>query len=166
MGPQRLVRWYGAIPKDMLFQDPRLCFDYSWPLLLTGHYTEAAELLDHVEGIAQEFPAFLGEIMTAQAYLARAQGQHARMIERSEHARALLPPESVVSRGVVAINLGLAYWHLGEMEATEEVLEEAIETNRASGNHYALITAIILQGRVLAVRGQLRSAAKKCETGY
>jgi LuxR family maltose regulon positive regulatory protein len=127
---------------------------------LTGQYTRAAELLDHVEANAQENRAFLGEIMTAQAYLARVQGQHKLMIDRSVRARALLPRESVNSRGVVAINLALAYWHLGEMEATEEVLIEALESNRASGNHYAYITAVILQGRVLAVRAQLRSAAK------
>jgi LuxR family maltose regulon positive regulatory protein len=156
-----LVRWYGAIPNDVLLSDPKLCFDYAWPLMLTGHYGEATELLEHVEGIAQEIPSFLGEVMAAQAYLARAQGQHARMLERSERARALLLPGSVNSRCLVAINLGLAYWHLGDMESTEGVLGEALDTSQASGNHYALITAIILQGRVLAVRGQLRAAAKK-----
>ncbi len=156
-----LLRWFGALPEDVLRSDPQLCFDYAWPLLLTGHYDEATELLAHVEGIAREIPTFLGEIMTAQAYLARAQGDHARIVERSERARALLPQESVHSRCLVAINLGLAYWHLGDMEATEEVLGEAIETSRATSNYYALTTAIILQGRVLAVRGQLRAAAEK-----
>ena len=155
-----LVRWYSALPENILLQDPRLCFDYCWPLLLTGQYDRAAELLDHVEALAQDNRAFLGEIMTAQAYLARVQGQHELMIDRSIRARALLPRESVNSRGVVAVNLGLAYWHLGQMEATEEILIEALESNRASGNHYAYITAVILQGRVSAVRGQLRSAAK------
>jgi LuxR family maltose regulon positive regulatory protein len=155
-----LVRWYAALPEDILLKDPRLCFDYCWPLLLTGQYTRAVELLDHVEGIAQDNRAFLGEIMTAQAYLARVQGKHELMMDRSVRARALLPRESVNSRGVVAINLALAYWHLGQMEATEEVLLEALESNRASSNDYAYITAVILQGRVAAVRAQLRSAAK------
>jgi LuxR family maltose regulon positive regulatory protein len=156
-----LVRWFGMVPKDVLMQHPQLCFEYTWPLMLTGHYKEAAELLDHVELLAQDIPPFLGEIMAAQAYLARAQNQHDRMVERSERARTLLPADSLNSRSLVAINLGLAYWHLGDMEGTEKVLKEAIATSQASQNHYALITAIILQGRVLAVRGQLRSAEKK-----
>jgi LuxR family maltose regulon positive regulatory protein len=154
-----LVRWYSALPENILLQDPRLCFDYCWPLLLIGQYARAAELLEHVEALAQENRAFLGEILSAQAYLARVQGQHELMVDRSLRARALLPRESVNSRGVVAVNLGLAYWHLGQMEATEEVLYEALESNRASGNHYAYITAVILQGRVSAVRAQLRTAA-------
>jgi len=155
-----LVRWYGAIPREVLLSNPRLCFDYCWPLLLTGHYDEAAELLTHVEQIAQGMPPFLGEILTAQAYLARAQGNHALMIERSQRARKLLPKESVASRALVAINLGLAYWHMGNMEAAEDVLQEALEASGLSGNYYGVITAVIFQGRVLAVRGQLRKAAE------
>jgi LuxR family maltose regulon positive regulatory protein len=155
-----LVRWYGAIPREVLLSNPKLCFDYCWPLLLTGHFEEAADLLAHVEQMAQDIPPFLGEILTAQAYLARVQGDHALMVERSQRARALLPKESVASRALVAINLGLAYWHMGQMEATEEVLPEAIEASQATGNHYGLMTAIILQARVLAVRGQLRQAAE------
>jgi LuxR family maltose regulon positive regulatory protein len=153
-----LVRWYVAIPREVLLSNPRLCFDYCWPLLLTGHYEEAAELLTHVEQIAQDIPPFLGEILTAQAYLARAQGNHVLMIERSQRARKLLPKESIASRALVAINLGLAYWHMGNMGATEEVLQEALEASRLTGNYYGAITAIIFQGRVLAVRGQLRKA--------
>jgi LuxR family maltose regulon positive regulatory protein len=156
-----LVRWYGSIPREVLIKDPQSCLDYSWPLILTGHYQEATELLDHLEKISQENPTFLGEIMTAQAFIARATGQHAHMVNRSERARRLLPKESVVSRGIVAINLGLAYWHRGKMQATEEVLVEAIQASQASGNQYALITAIILQGRVLAVKGKLKAAAEK-----
>ena len=155
-----LVRWYGSIPKEVLFEKPRLCFDSCWPLLLTGHFEEASELLAHVEMIAKDVPAFLGEILTAQAYLARAQGDHALMVERSQRARRLLPKSSVASRGLVAINLGLAYWHQGNMEATEEVLPEALEANQDTGNHYGVITTMILQGRVVAVRGQLHRAAK------
>jgi len=46
------------IPRDVLLSNPRLCLDACWPLLLTGHYQEAAELLAHLEKIAQDMPAF------------------------------------------------------------------------------------------------------------
>jgi LuxR family maltose regulon positive regulatory protein len=82
------------------------------------------------------------------------------MIEKSQRALALLPKTSVTSRGLVAINLGLAYWHLGDMEAAEDALEEALEAGKASENHYAVLTALIFQGRVHAVRGQLHKAAE------
>jgi LuxR family maltose regulon positive regulatory protein len=56
------------------------------------------------------------------------------------------------------MNLGLAYWHMGQMQAAEEVLAEALEASQATGNHYAALTCLIFQGRVLAVRGGLHQA--------
>jgi LuxR family maltose regulon positive regulatory protein len=45
------------------------------------------------------------------------------------------------------------------MAATEAVLAEALETAQTTGNVYAALTAMIFQGRVLAVRGKLHQAA-------
>ena len=56
------------------------------------------------------------------------------------------------------MNLGLAYWHMGQMQAAEEVLAEALEAGQATGNYYAALTSLIFQGRVFAVRGRLRQA--------
>ena len=148
----------------MLLSNPKLCFDYCWPLLLATQYDVAAPLLERVEQAAKDIPEFLGEVFAAQAYLARGQGDHALMVQKSQQALALLPENSIHSRGIVAVNLGLAYWHMGQMKAAEEVLAEALEAGRATGNHYAALTALIFQGRVLAVRGQLHQAAKYFES--
>ena len=155
-----LMRWFGKFPQEVILANPRLCFDYCWPLLLTAQFETAAPLLDHVEKFAQEIPPFLGEVLAAQAFLARGQGDNARMVERSQRALKLLPKDSNNSRCLVSINLVLAYWHMGQMEATEQVLDEAIETSQAIGNTYSLMTAIIFKGRVFAVRGQLHQAAE------
>lgn len=155
-----LVGWYRRIPEDVLLSDPRLCFDYCWPLLLVGQFEAASPLLDRVEQAVQGKPVFLGQVAAAQAYLARAQGDHPRMVEMSERALALLPKSEVISRGLVAVNLGLAYWHMGKMREAEGALAEALEAGQATGNHYAVLTAIIFQGRVFAVRGHLRQAAE------
>jgi LuxR family transcriptional regulator, maltose regulon positive regulatory protein len=138
--------------------DPKLCFEYCWPLLLAGQFDAAALLLEHVERLAQGVPEFLGEVLTAQAFLARGQGENPRMVEKSQKALGLLSKSSVNSRGLVALNLGVAYWHMGRMEDAERVLVEAREAGEAIGNTYGVMTAIILQGRVHAVRGQLHQA--------
>lgn len=154
-----LVRWYGALPQEMLLADPDLSFNYAWPLLLAGQYETAAPLLERAENMAQQMPEFLGEVLAGQAYLARALGDHALMIERSQRALQLLSKSSVNTRAVVAVNLGLSYWHMGKMAEAETALAEAIQTGQASSNYYAVFTALIFQGRILAVRGQLRQAA-------
>ncbi len=155
-----VISWFQSIPEEILLSNPRLCFDYCWPLLLASQYDQAAPLLQRLEEAAQNIPPFLGEIYAAQAYLARGVEDHARMLERSTQALDLLPKNSINSRGIVAVNLGLAYWHMGRMRETEDVLAEALEAAQATGNHYAALTALIFQGRVLAVRGQLYQAAE------
>jgi LuxR family maltose regulon positive regulatory protein len=53
---------------------------------------------------------------------------------------------------------------MGQMGAAEKVLAEALEAGRATRNHYAALTALIFQGRVLAVRGQLYEAKEYFES--
>jgi LuxR family transcriptional regulator, maltose regulon positive regulatory protein len=154
-----LVGWYNRIPEDRLLADPGLYFNYCWSLLLAGQFETPGRLLERAEQAMQAEPALLGQVAAAQAYLERARGEHACMIEHSERALALLPKSEVGSRGLVAVNLGLAYWHMGKMQAAEGTLTEALEAGQATGNTYAVLTAIIFQGRVLAVRAQLKQAA-------
>jgi LuxR family maltose regulon positive regulatory protein len=155
-----LVGWFAALPQEMIWADPRLGFETCWPLLLAGEFEQAAPRLAHVEQMAQGMPEFLGEVLAAQAFLARVRGEHERMQELSQRALALLPKSSLGSRGVLAVNLGLAYWHMGRMADAELILAEALEAGRAIANHYVVFTAMIFQGRILAVRGRLRHAAE------
>ena len=153
-----LINWYQMFPQDYLQANPRLWFDACWPLLVIGHYDEAEPILMALEPAVKGHPAFLGEIYTAQAYLARGVGDHRRMMERSQLALEYLSQESLVSRSIVTLNLGLAYWHNGQMEEAAEALSEAYQTAKTTGNLYAALTATIFQGRVHAVRGQLYQA--------
>ena len=153
-----VLAWFKPLPEAYLLSNPMLCFDYCWPLLLSSHYEQAAPLLERLEGAAQEMPPFLGEIYAAQAYLARGLGDNVRMVERSQRALERLPQSSLNSRAIVAMNLGLAYWHQGRMDMAEETLSEAMESARLLGNQYAVLTSLIFLGRVFAVRGQLHQA--------
>lgn len=159
-----LIGWFQSLPEEILLSNPQLCFDYIWPLLLASQYDLADPLLEHVEQAAKDIPAFLGDVYAAQAYLARGVGDHERMVERSQQALALLPKSSLNSRCIVALNLGLAYWHMGEMHEAERILADALEAAQATDNHYAALTALIFLGRVFAVRGQLHQAAKHFES--
>lgn len=154
-----VIGWFQALPEEMILSSPRLCFEYCWPLLLAGQFDVAGPLLDRVEKSAGGNPAFLGEVYAAQAYWARSLNDHPRMIEKSRKAMNLLPKDSANSRGIVALNLGLAYWHMGDMRAAAEILPELLEVGKATENTYALLTALIFIGRIHAVRGQLHRAA-------
>ncbi|MBN1265623.1 MAG: tetratricopeptide repeat protein [Anaerolineales bacterium] len=155
-----VINWFEQLPWSLLQADPKLLFDYCWPLLLASRYDRVEPLLTQLEQMAGEFPAFLGEIYAAQAFLARGLNDPVRMVERSQRALQLLPESAAHSRGIVGFNLGLAYWHQGCMQKSEQVLTEALQAARKTENHYAALTAEIFLGRVYAVRGELQRAAE------
>jgi LuxR family maltose regulon positive regulatory protein len=153
-----LLSWFNRLPKDVILSQPRLCLEYSWPLILSGQFKEAAFYLTHAEGAAQDTPAFLGQVLTAKAYLTRAEGNHVQMMDFSHKALSLLPKSDVNSRSIVTTNLGIAYWHSGNMHAALDALREAHDTAQVTGNRYAALTALVFQGMTFAVQGQLRKA--------
>jgi len=71
---------------------------------------------------------------------------------------ALLPESDLRARGILAVNLGLLYWHEGQLREAEQVLSEVESAARQTGNAYALFTAQIFQARTLASQGKLHRA--------
>lgn len=157
-----LLGWFGKLPREVAGADPRLCMVYAWAALLASQLDLAGQLLEHAEGLAQPGTHFLGQVAAAQAYLARSLGDNPRLIEKSRQALSLLPETDLTTRGLVAINLGLAYWHEGRLEEAEPVLLEAREASGRVSNHFVVLTAQVFLARTLAARGKLRQAEAMC----
>jgi LuxR family maltose regulon positive regulatory protein len=156
-----LLNWYSQIPDEVICSNPDICLDYAWPLILSGQFEGAESYLKHAEELSGDAPTRLGEVITAQAYLARSQGDHHRMIELSLQAQSYLSKEDIDSHCLISTNLGIAYWHSGQLSEAESALRDALYTARATSNHYAESTALIFQGMTMAVRGRLREAAQR-----
>ena len=154
-----MLRWFSKIPVESILAKPEYCLTYAWPLLLASQLNESEMFLNTAEELAAGQPKLLGEIAAAQAFLAQSKGNEQQMVRYSERALSLMPKTDVSSRSVVAMNLGIAYWHYGEMEKAEQRLNEAATAARQGGNKYAELTALFFIGRVHAVRGHLRQAA-------
>ena len=154
-----LLSWFERIPGEIVRADPGLSFTCAWPLILAGQLELAEALLGIAESAAQDDPPFLGAVLTAQSNLARMRGDLPRTIDLSRRALDCLPESDLIDRSLLALNLGLAYWHTGQNNAAEKALLEAQRTAQACGNVYALLTATIFLGRVHAVRGELHQAA-------
>jgi len=158
-----LLGWLSKLPMEFLNSQPELYLIYAWVVMLAGHFDQAQPILEQMEHSTQGPPELIGEIAAAQAYLAQTLGDGKRLIEMSHKALALLPEDNLTKRGLVALNLGIAYWHLGRLAEAEPVLEEANLAARRTGNTYGEMMARILQGRTLAVRGKLHQAAATLE---
>lgn len=154
-----LIGWCKKLPEATVHSQPSLSVSYAWALILASQFGPAEAILERVEREAQNEPVTLGQVAAAQAYLARAKGDNPRLIQKSEQALALLPETDLAARSLVALNLGLTYWHAGRLDDAERALHEAQEKSQRSGNYYALLSAQVFLARTLATRGRLRQAA-------
>jgi LuxR family maltose regulon positive regulatory protein len=158
-----LLDWFGQFPDEVIRSDLGLCIDYIWTLILAGQNEFAESLLVHVEALTADMPEYHFSIYSARAYLARTKGNISETIEMSERALELIPVDDKSTRGILAINLGIAYWHKGQMDQASQALIEAQKAAQETGNVYAQMTAIVFLARVQAVGGNLRQAAGMLE---
>jgi LuxR family maltose regulon positive regulatory protein len=158
-----LLGWFRALPDDALRASPKLCYEYSWPLILAGQITAAESYLGQAEQSVHDDAFLLGSIAAAQAYIARARGDGRRTIELSQRALSLLPSDAATQRSVVAVNLGIALWSSGQLAEAEQALEEADRTAQQSGNTYARLTALNFLGAIRAAWGRLHQAAESLQ---
>ncbi|MBC8450567.1 MAG: hypothetical protein H8D78_22765 [Chloroflexi bacterium] len=101
-----LLGWLQALPAEVVRVRPQLCLTYGWALILTGQLDAAESYLGQAEGAAQDDAALLGDIVSAQAFIARIRGDDSRTIELSQRALSLLPQDDLSARSIVAVNLG------------------------------------------------------------
>ena len=156
-----LTSWLEQLPRPLTLSQPGLCINYAWALLLAGKYDLAGPVLDQAQKLAQPGSVFLGQVVTAQAYLARSVGNNERVIETSRLALSLLTDDDLTSRGNLLMNLGMAYWHTGHLDQAEPALVEAQEKSARSANLYAQLTSELFLARTLASRGLLHQAAER-----
>ena len=154
--------WFQALPDEVVYARPRLCYEYSWPLILSDQIDAAEPYLARAEQVAleNEITPLLGEIAIAKTHIARARGDSAQVIELSEQALSLLPQDELSGRSIVAVNLGLAQWYRGRLAEAEQALLEAQRAGRGSGNEYVRWTAVLFLSRIQTARGQSRHAAE------
>lgn len=158
-----LLNWCHLLPFEIIRSSLELCLIQSWAALMTSHFDLAETVLERAEQLTLPGSALQGQVASAQAFLARAQRDSARAIEKSEQALALLPETSLAIRGNIAMNLGLAYWHEGRLAEAEPILRQACDLCDKAGNRFALLTAQIFLARIPAVQGKLHQAAQMCE---
>jgi LuxR family maltose regulon positive regulatory protein len=154
-------RWCQAFPEGELHARPQLCLDYAWTLILTEQFDAAEPCLAVVEeaGQASGNRAWLGGVATARAHIARVQGDGAAALAFSERALALLPEDDLSSRGIVAVNLGIAQWYRGRLAEAEVALAEAQRAAHASGNAHVEFAARLFATRIVVAQGHLGQAA-------
>ena len=108
-----LLGWLKALPDEVVRSRPQLCRDYGWALTLTGNLDAAGPYLDCAEGASRGDDEHLGQVIVAQAYLARAFGDYSRAITLSRQALKLVAERDILHRSLVTFTLDFALLNAG-----------------------------------------------------
>ena len=155
-----LLHWCHALPDEVLRANPVLCLDYSWSLILAGRHDAAEAYLQHVEQVAHDDVALLGETLSAQAQIARTKGDYAHTIELAQRALSLLPQTDPQPRSLAALTLGLAYSDCGNMLEAEQSFLEADRAAQQAGSNSVRLMALAFLSAIQVARGHLHRAAE------
>jgi LuxR family transcriptional regulator, maltose regulon positive regulatory protein len=165
-----------ALPEELLRSRPRLCIAYAWALLVTGQ-SKAAELrVQNLERMVdaevsvppdeseialsnKELDSFSGEAAAVRSFIVRNRGDVPLSIEFSRRALELLSEDNLTLRGIVALNLGSAYWMSGDLAAANTAFTEAITTSQRADNPFAVLLAMRGLAELQVLEGRLHRAA-------
>lgn len=153
-----LLGWYGRLPEPVLRSNTALCLAYAWPLILSSQVEKADAVLAWAEPSIRPGTLDEGNLYAAHAYLARSRGDHAAVIHASERALDLLEKANPSVASTLSVNLGIAYWHQGMLDETEQIMSVAQRDALQTGNRYGALTAWFFRIRAQASRGLLRQA--------
>lgn len=171
----RLLRWLGALPEDVLRRRPRLCIYHAWALNISGNFIARDECLDQVEqylaqgesGNSAQESHLHGLLYTLYGIIACMAKDPESAIAWSERAMDQLPDDEKVWRSVVYRNLGMAYLLADQSSAAQEAFARSLDMSAQAGSiymnlvvHYELAEQLIVQGELYKAENLCRQALR------
>jgi len=155
-----VMNWFEALPKDVLRSDPRLYSQYCGALVFAGQLDTADDALAYLDQKAGRDPALQGEVASLRAAMAGRRGDVARLVEEAEKALSLLPLDSYEARGRASSELGMVRYYAGLLDEGADLLVQACEAAKQSGNAWTAANALGWAGRAYWMKGNLSRAAE------
>jgi LuxR family maltose regulon positive regulatory protein len=162
-----LLRWFEALPDEVIYSRPQLCLIHAWVLANCGQMDGASQRLDHLETSpdgGDEARALWGEAATVRARMAVIRGDTEQNIHLSQKALALLPADAPL-RSDVLLDLAFAHSSSQDFDAAEAAFADAIALSRDVGNLRAALMATYYLADIQMGRGQFHQAVQRCHQG-
>lgn len=155
-----LLEWITALPEATLRAHPRLVTIQAWALMADGQ-REAAEACAQavLDTAAPENTELIGEAEAISAIITALHSNVPRTIELAQRALLHLPASDRFLRGLVALQLGLAYDTAGRLSEAGQSYEDAAAIGRAAKLSFIRLMAATQLADLKVVQGQLRAAA-------
>lgn len=167
-----LLTWLASFPPEQIRTRPQLCLIQAWALFFRGKLDAAEqwvqEAVDKLEISIDDLPKanevanpethnLLSQMMALLAQISLIHGDIAQAVALSHQALEELPDDEAALRGMVALNLGTAYWVQGDVEAANRAMAEVRAISRASDHVTALLTTTNL-AEIRRIQGHLNQA--------
>jgi LuxR family maltose regulon positive regulatory protein len=155
-----LLEWITALPEETRRAHSRLLTIQAWALMADGQ-SEAAEACAQgvLDTTAPENTELIGEAEAIGAIITALHNNMPRTIELAQRALAHLPASDRFLRGLVALQLGLAYDMAGRVAEAGRSYEEAAAIGRKANLTFIRMMAATQLADLKVVQGQLRAAA-------
>jgi LuxR family transcriptional regulator, maltose regulon positive regulatory protein len=154
-----LLKWFQAIPDEILRSRPRLYSQYGNVLVTAGQLEAAENVLSYLETTAQQDAGLLGEVALFRAILAKERDDVPNQIEQLQKALLLLPSNETAYRARASYLLGLIEYNAGQLEEAQSLLTDAYRKASEAADYWVWARAASHLGMTLWLRGKLQSAS-------
>jgi LuxR family maltose regulon positive regulatory protein len=181
-----LRRWLAALPDELVFSRPQLCFFHAWNLFSSGQLDAAEKTLQAAEiafgsgaDRANQTPStgwdelsgadrttLMGRAAAMRAYLALYRGDVEGTMRYARLSLDNLPDRDLTWRSTAAIALGDALDISGETEAAYQARSDAIVTSKRTGDPYLSLIVNLKVVATLRQQGKLEQVREICQQQF
>ena len=157
-----------SVPRERRASLPWLGVAHAWGLAYAGHMEKAAMELSLAEKQAaalanEERSRLTGHTTAVRAYLAWSNGDQREAVTYAEEAANLIPPEEIAVRALNLTTLGNALCQYSPDPHAFEVLTQAMQLARQSGQAHVFMMAATAMAYACVISGYFHRAHAVCE---
>ena len=169
----RLLRWLGALPEEVLQRRPRLCIYHAWALNISGDFQTRDKCLRQVEKHLEQFDqkssaqqqSLRGMLYAMYGIIACMAKDSQSAIEWSKRAKECLQDDEAVWRSVVYRNMGMAFLLADQSTAAQQAFASSLDVSAQAGSIYMSLVVHYELAEQLIVQGELYKAEHLCRQG-
>jgi LuxR family maltose regulon positive regulatory protein len=157
-----VLRWIQSLPPEWVRSRPWLRLVYTWALMATFQVPAAEAQVRELERELEREPdpELVGHIETLRGLITRIGGDTEGALALYRRAEEHLPEDDLISRSILAMELGFTSMLAGDFAAAAEAFKKAEAASRGSEHTLVVLMAQGYQAEIKITQGKLREAVE------
>ena len=157
-----VLRWIQSLPPEWVRSRSWLRLVYTWALMATFQVPAAEEQVRDLERDLEREPdpELVGHVETLRGLITRIGGDTEGALALYRRAEEHLPEDDLISRSILAMELGFTSMLAGDFSAAAEAFQKAEAASRDSDHALVVLMAQGHQAEIKITQGRLREAAE------